>query len=233
MADSILVVEDDLSLQEILTSALRARGYIAEVAGDGRSALDQASIMEPDLIILDLGLPDIDGVEVCRRLRRWLHSPILVLSADGDNERKVAALDEGADDYVTKPFLMAELLARIRVGLRHRAAVATVMADTRVITVGDLVIDAAAHMTWAGDELIDLSPKEFAILKCLALQPGRVITHRALIQIAGGRSKEATSGALRIHIMNLRNKLGAGRSRPSIVSKPGVGYRLLVGGDQD
>jgi two-component system KDP operon response regulator KdpE len=233
LGSSILLVEDDPSLREIIATALTARGYEVDVAGDGRTALERAAIKEPDLVILDLGLPDIDGVEVCRELRRWLFSPILVLSADGDNERKVAALDEGADDYVTKPFSMSELLARIRVGLRHRVAIASVMADTRELTVGDLVLDVAAHSATAGSRDLLLSPKEFAILKCLASQPGRLMTLRTLTEAVWGADKAGSPGALRVHIVNLRKKIGTGPDRPTIVTQPAVGYRILLASPPD
>ncbi|MBW8825004.1 MAG: response regulator transcription factor [Acidobacteria bacterium] len=214
-------------MAEIVTTALRAREYVVDVAADGRTALDRASTDEPDLIILDLGLPDIDGLEVCRELRRWFVNPILVLSAAGDDARKVAALDEGADDYITKPFSIPELLARIRVALRHRQTLATIVGETRLITVGDLTIDAAAHGAAVDGAPLTLTAKEFALLKCLALRPGRLLPHRTLLDTVWGTTDLRKTESLRVHITQLRKKLGSGPDRPSIMSEPGLGYRLI------
>jgi len=141
---SVLVVDDEPAMLRALSSGLEARGYRVATAASGRDALDRASLELPDVVVLDLGLPDMDGIDVCRRLRRWMTSPIIVLTADGSEDRKITALDEGADDYVTKPFSMPELLARLRVALRHRRALAALIDDDR-IEVGSLRIDVAAH----------------------------------------------------------------------------------------
>jgi two-component system KDP operon response regulator KdpE len=214
-----------------VSTALDARGYRVTVALTGREALELASRDEPDLVLLDLGLPDIDGIEVCRELRRWYRHPILVLSADGAEDRKIGALDEGADDYVTKPFSMPELFARVRVALRHRATMAAVV-DATVIEVGDLRIDTGGYTVTVDGEPVDVTPKEFALLALLARNPGRVITHAICFEHVWRESDHATNEALRVHVAQLRKKLGNGPSAPRIVTEPGVGYRLLVADEQ-
>jgi two-component system, OmpR family, KDP operon response regulator KdpE len=228
---SLLVVEDDRSLAAVVSTALDARGYRVKVAPTGREALELASLEEPDLVLLDLGLPDIDGIEVCRELRRWYRHPILVLSADGAEDRKIGALDEGADDYVTKPFSMPELFARVRVALRHRAAMASVV-DATVIEVGTLRIDTGGHTVTVDGEQVDLTPKEFALVTLLARNPSRVITHTTCFEHVWRESEHATNEALRVHIAQLRKKLGDGPGTPQIVTEPGVGYRLLMRDDE-
>jgi two-component system KDP operon response regulator KdpE len=224
---SILLVEDDPAVAEIVATALRGRGHTVAIALTGRAALEQSSLLEPDVVFLDLGLPDLDGTDVCRELRRWFRNPIIVISADGDEERKIAALDEGADDYVTKPFAMGELLARLRVALRHRDAVRETM-DPAVMSIGDLEIDSGAHVVTAGGTRLDLSPKEFAVLAMLARNCGRVLTHAALLSRVWGASDAAKSESLRVHVAQLRKKLGEGDQRPRLLSEPGVGYRMVA-----
>jgi two-component system KDP operon response regulator KdpE len=224
---SLLVVEDDRSLAAVVSTALDARGYRVTVARTGRAALELASLEEPDLVLLDLGLPDIDGIEVCRELRRWYRHPILVLSADGAEDRKIGALDEGADDYVTKPFSMPELFARVRVALRHRAAMAAVV-DATVIDVGSLQIDTGAYTVTVDHEPVDLTPKEFALLVLLARNPSRVITHNTCFEHVWRDPEHATNEALRVHVAQLRKKLGDGPHTPRVVTEPGVGYRLVM-----
>jgi two-component system KDP operon response regulator KdpE len=223
---SLLVVEDDPSLATVVSTALDARGYRVTVAPTGRQALELASRDEPDLVLLDLGLPDIDGIEVCRELRRWYRHPILVLSADGAEDRKIGALDEGADDYVTKPFSMPELFARVRVALRHRATMASVV-DATMIEVDNLCIDTGAHTVTVDGNAIDVTPKEFALITLLARNPSRVVTHAACFEHVWPESGHATSEALRVHVAQLRKKVGDGARTPRIVTEAGVGYRLL------
>jgi two-component system KDP operon response regulator KdpE len=220
----VLLVEDDAAVAEVVQSALAARGYRVRSVDGGRAALDAAVASEPDIVILDLGLPDIDGIEVCRLLRQWTHHPIIVLSADGAEERKVAALDEGADDYVTKPFAMGELLARLRVAERHRE-VARLAVDDAVLAVGDLRIDTAAHAVTVAGRPMELTRKEFALLALLVRNAGRVLTHGMLLEQVWGRSSKGTE-SLRVHVAQVRRKLGSGPARPVIVSDPGTGYRL-------
>ncbi|HKY16078.1 MAG TPA: response regulator transcription factor [Microthrixaceae bacterium] len=224
---SVLIVEDDRSVAEVVATALRARGHRVEVAVTGDDALATAAASEPDLVLLDLGLPDLDGVEVCVRLRRWFPNPIIVLSADGAEERKVRALDEGADDYVTKPFSMPELLARMRVALRHRELVAAAADPTR-LALGDLVVDTGTRVATAAGEQLDLTRIEFDLLVLLGRHPGRVVTQSTILDRAWPEGTSGTTGALRVHVRNLRRKLGEGPDRPTLTTDPGVGYRLEV-----
>jgi two-component system KDP operon response regulator KdpE len=223
---SVLVIEDDPAVSEVLAGALEARGYRVRAVSGGREALEAVAVDAPDLVLLDLGLPDIDGIEVCRRLREWSANPILVLSADGAEDRKIAALDQGADDYVTKPFSMPELLARLRVAARHRHLAAMVVDDT-VIVVGDVVIDIAARAVRVGDTAVDVARKEFDLLALLARNAGKVLTHGAILDQVWGRGQGATE-SLRVHVTQLRRKLGTGPHRPRLTSAPGTGYRLVV-----
>jgi two-component system KDP operon response regulator KdpE len=221
---SILLVEDEPSVAEVVSAGLTSRGYVVHTATSGRRAMDQASLDEPDLIILDLGLPDLDGVEVCSQLRRWFTNPIVVLSADGAEDRKIRALDEGADDYITKPFSMPELLARLRVADRHRMAASA--EDPRVVSVGDLVVDRGSHLVSLCGEALQLTRREFALLQVLALHPGRVLTHGTLLERAWGGATRGGIESLRVHVTQLRKKLGSGPRRPQIITDPGIGYRL-------
>jgi two-component system KDP operon response regulator KdpE len=222
----ILVVDDEPAILRALGTALRARGYEVEGVATGWDALDAAASRPPDVVVLDLGLPDIDGIEVCRRLRAWSTVPIVVLSAAGADDRKVAALDEGADDYVTKPFSMPELLARIRVALRHRAA-GPAPVDESVLTVGDLRIDVARREVTVAGRRVELTPKEFDFLALLARWPGRVLTHRAILQAVWGPEYGSETQYLRVYASQIRKKIGDDPARPRLVTEPGVGYRLV------
>jgi two-component system KDP operon response regulator KdpE len=222
----VLVVDDEPTLARVLYSSLTARGYDVHVAETGERALELASLVEPHIIVLDLGLPDIDGVEVCRLLRRWSNSSILVLTVDDAEQQKIRAFDEGADDYITKPFSMPELHARIRVALRHRSMLEGGDREA-LIEVGDMRIDTAAHRVWIGAEAARFTAKEFALLTLLARNAGRVLTHRSLLERVWADDK-ATIDSLRVHVNQLRRKLGAGERRPVIETEPSVGYRLVV-----
>jgi two-component system KDP operon response regulator KdpE len=228
---SILLVEDDPSTAAVVADALSARGYRVTAAATGQSALDTAGTDRPDIVVLDLGLPDLDGIDVCRHLRTWSTNPIVVLSADGAEDRKIAALDAGADDYVTKPFSMPELLARLRVAERHRGLLARTVDDV-VVRVGDLAVDTAAREVTVAGETVTLTRKEYELLELLARNAGRVLTHGVLLAQVWGRSGGGTE-SLRVHVTQLRNKLGSGPDRPSIVSDPGTGYRLLLPASQE
>ena len=223
----MLIVEDEPSVAEILATALRARGNVVEIASTGREGLRLASLTEPDVVILDLRLPDMDGADVCRELRRWFLNPIVVLSADGSEDRKISALDGGADDYVTKPFSMPELLARVRVASRHREAVATAL-DPAGFVIGDLVIDAVAHTVTIDGRPIRLARKEFALLAMLGRHCGRLFTHAELVLHVWGRSDVAKTEALRGLVTQVRKKLGDGPDRPRLVTESGIGYRLVA-----
>lgn len=224
-----MVVDDEPAILRVLRAGLEARGYRVRTASKGQEAIDAAALDAPDLMVLDLTLPDVDGVEVCRRIRGWSDLPIVVLSADGSDKRKVQALDEGADDYVTKPFSMAELLARVRVALRHRSAIHTAAeVDESVLEVGDLRIDVSRReVTAAGRVVEKLTPKEFAFLVLLARWPGRVLTHRAILHEVWGPEYDTETQYLRVYASQIRKKLGENAGNPRLITEPGVGYRLV------
>jgi two-component system KDP operon response regulator KdpE len=221
----ILVVDDEPAILRALTSALTARGCKVSQAVDGQSAIDSVAVDPPDAVVLDLRLPDIDGVEVCRRLRTWSGVPIIVLSANGLDERKVEALDEGANDYVTKPYSTPELLARIRAALRSSAAANSTIEDG-VLVVGDLRIDLARRTVTVGERVVDFTPKEFAFLALLARYPGRVLTHTAILHEVWGPDYGTETQYLRVYAGQIRKKLDDDMRNPRLVTDLGVGYRL-------
>ncbi len=221
----VLVVDDEAQIRRSLRVTLRANGYEVEEAATGEAALDLAAVNPPLLVILDLSLPDLDGVEVTRRLREWTRLPIVILSVRGDDEAKVKALDAGADDYLTKPFSVPELLARMRVALRHGAAQNA--DDAGVIVSGDVHIDLARRIVKRGDTEVHLTPTEYGLLRFLAQNGERVVTHGQLLRAVLGDGYEDAIGSLRVFITNLRKKLEADPSAPRlIVTEPGVGYRF-------
>jgi two-component system, OmpR family, KDP operon response regulator KdpE len=220
----ILVIDDEKQIRRMLKAALEGYGYDISDAASGRDGVNQAAIFHPDLIILDLGLPDMDGIDVITRLREWTQIPIIILSVREHEDDKIKALDAGADDYVTKPFSMGELLARIRVALRHAAKTE----DEPVLTFGELTVDLAHRNVMRGGEEIRLTPTEYEILKYLALQADRVITHRQLLRAIWGPNYQEQTHYLRIYIGQLRHKIETDPSQPSyIITEPGVGYRLV------
>ena len=228
----ILVVDDEPAIVRALSAALKAREHRVAVAATGAEALSQVATRSPAVVILDLGLPDIDGIEVCRQLRLWTDTPVIVLTAEGAESRKVAALDEGADDYVTKPFSTPELLARVRVALRHRHDRRN-QVTSPVLKVGEIEIDIPRHrVTVRGTEL-DLTPKEFAFLTTLARHPGRVLTHGMLLREVWGPDYGAETQYLRVYASHLRRKLEDDPARPYLVTEPGVGYRLVDPAQRD
>ena len=223
----VLVVDDEPQIRRALRLVLRANGYEVTDVPAGEAALDALATAEFDLMILDLMLPDIDGVEVCRRVREWSRLPVVVLSVLGDEDVKVRALDLGADDYVTKPFSAPELLARMRSALR-RASVETAPSEP-LVRVGDVEIDLARRRILKSGQEVHLTPTEYDLLRVLAQQAGRVITHGYLLRAVMGRGYEDATGTLRVHIASLRKKLEADPSRPRIiVTEPGIGYRLYA-----
>jgi two-component system KDP operon response regulator KdpE len=229
----VLVVDDEPAILRALRAGLVARGHEVLLATTGQGAIDAAALEAPDVVVLDLGLADIDGVDVCRRIREWSAVPIVVLSAEGSDARKVLALDEGADDYVTKPFSMAELLARVRVALRRRAPVGGASpVDDAVLDVGDVRLDLARHEVSVAGRPVDLTPKEFAFLALLARWPGRVLTHRAILQEVWGPEYGTETQYLRVYASQLRKKLDDDPERPRLVTEPGVGYRLVDSADR-
>ena len=227
-APRVLLVDDELSIQRSLAPLLRSRGYEVEVAGSGKDALKAVGMRAPDLMVLDLGLPDLEGAEVCRRVRSASSLPIIVLSARSGDADKVATLDEGADDYVTKPFSPEELLARIRVALRRQFAEDD-QAGGRS-TFGDLTIDYDLRRVIRGGEEIRLTPKEFALLSLLARNAGRVLTHRVILKDIWGPQAVDHPEHLWVLVGQLRKKVELDPSEPRyIVSEPWVGYRLASG----
>jgi two-component system, OmpR family, KDP operon response regulator KdpE len=224
MSARILLVDDEPSILATMAPLLRARGYDVSTATTGYGALDAVDRLPPQLVILDLGLPDLDGVEVCRRIREGRAIPILVLSARGAERDKVAALDAGADDYVTKPFGSEELLARVRAALRRADATS---APAGVIARGDLAIDVDRRRVTRGAEEIRLTPKEFELLVFLAQHPGRVLTHRAILKTIWGPNAVDQPEHLRVLVNALRRKLEPNPSRPRyVLTEPWVGYRF-------
>jgi two-component system KDP operon response regulator KdpE len=224
-AGRVLIVDDEPQIRRILRVTLRANGYKVDEAATGEAALDMALAHPPLMVILDLCLPDMDGVEVMRRLRERSRLPIVVLSVRRDDEAKVQALDAGADDYVTKPFSVPELLARMRVALRHRPLVGAVAA--RLVVRGDIEIDLNRRVVRGTGSEVHLTPIEYGLLRCLAQNAGRVVTHGRLLRAVLGGTENDVTGSLRVHISNLRKKLEVVGSEPRlVVTEPGVGYRL-------
>lgn len=223
----MLVVDDEPAILRALSVALRARGHRVVTAVNGRQALDHAATEDPTAVVLDLGLPDVDGLEVLRRIRSWSDVPVIVLTAEGAEERKVRALDDGADDYVTKPYSTPELLARLRVALRHRAGTSGRAAEPALRVVGDLKVDLAHHRVEVAGRSVTLTPKEFAILALLAKHPARVLTHGTILQEVWGPGYGRETQYLRVFVSQLRKKLVDDPRRPRLVTEPGVGYRLV------
>src|SRR5262245_10566390 len=228
-AARILLVDDEVPIQRAVAPLLRSRGYDVEVAGTGQEALRMVAAHPPDLIVLDLGLPDIEGTEVCRRVRESWPMPIIILSARGREADKVTALDLGADDYVTKPFGPEELLARIRVWLRR------LLPDERVesgrVTIGDLVVDYDRRRALRGAEEIRLTPEEFELLAFMARNPDRVMTHRAILKAVWGPNAADQPEHLWVLVAQLRKKIEVDPAAPRyLVSEPWVGYRLATEG---
>lgn len=218
----ILVVDDERPIRRFLTASLGAHYTVLEAA-NGEEAIRATIAERPDLLILDLGLPDVDGVEVTRRLREWTQVPIIVVSVREQEHEKIAALDAGADDYLTKPFGAGELMARIRVALR-RAAQAE---SEPVFASGTLRVDLSLRTVSLHDEPVTLTPTEYDLLKMLIKHAGKVVTHRQLLRTVWGAAYESDTHILQVNISNLRRKIEADPARPAyIVTEPGVGYRL-------
>ena len=221
----VLVVDDEPQIRRALATNLRARGYTVDLAADGEQALVFAADHHPDLIILDLGLPGIDGIEVVRGVRGWSSVPIVVLSVREGEHDKVEALDAGADDYVTKPFGMNELLARMRAALRR----AQPTDEESVVQTPDFSIDLGATRVARGDTEVSLTPIEWALVEVLARNPGKLVTQRQLLHDVWGPSYDTETNYLRVHFANIRRKLEPEPSRPRyFITEPGMGYRLEV-----
>jgi len=230
-APRILLVDDEVPIQRAVAPLLRSRGYDVDVAATGDDALKSVRMRPPDLIVLDLGLPDLEGTEVCRRIRAESAIPIVVLSARGAEADKVTALDLGADDYVTKPFGPEELLARIRVALRR--VFSTDDAPSGRLERGDLIIDYDRHRVVRGDEEIRLTPKEFDLLELMARNAGRVLTHRAILKAVWGPNSVNQPEHLWVLVAQLRKKLEPDPAHPRyLLSEPWVGYRFAAEPDE-
>jgi two-component system, OmpR family, KDP operon response regulator KdpE len=223
----VLIIEDEPPIRRFLRPTLTSQGYRIVESDTGEDGLVQAATRQPDLVILDLGLPDLDGLEVIRRLREWTAIPIIVLSARGAESDKVAALDAGADDYVAKPFAVGELLARARVALRHASAGREPGESTFVL--GELRVDLGRRRVWRGEAEVRLTPIEYRLLTVLVRHAGKVLTHRQLLQEVWGPGQVEQTHYLRVYMANLRRKLEADPARPRFLrTEPGVGYRLLA-----
>jgi two-component system KDP operon response regulator KdpE len=225
MADDILLVEDEPAMVRVLQVCLEGRGYRVRIATDGHGALDAVRYEEPAVVLLDLGLPDMDGLVVCDRLHRYSRCSVIVLTADGADDRKVVALDGGAVDYITKPFSVEELMARIRVALRHRRALASV--DDEVLVVGDVRIDLGSHEAFDRGRPLALTPKEFKLLALLARNRGKVLTHRLIIDHVWDHDAVVRTESLRVLVNQLRRKLEDEPPTARLLTEPGVGYRLV------
>jgi two-component system, OmpR family, KDP operon response regulator KdpE len=223
----VLVVDDDPSLLKAMRIGLTARGDEVVTAHTGAEAVNQVALAAPDLVILDLGLPDLDGIEVCRRIRAYSGVPIVVLSAYGDERRKVEALDSGADDFVTKPFGMAELEARLRVALRHGTARGDGAEGATNLHVGDLDVDLVHHMATRGGADLHLTSREFELLAYLARHAGRVCTHHMILKDVWGPGYGAESNYVRVYTHRLRKKLGDEEGH-LLRTVPGIGYQLTA-----
>ena len=221
----ILLVDDEVAIQRAMSPLLRSRGYLVTVAGTGQEALDVFERDRPDLVILDLGLPDLDGTDVCRRLRERADTPILILSARGAEKDKVTALDHGADDYVTKPFGPEELLARVRAALRRSLGRDGPLYGQ--LTRGDLTIDFDRRRVHRGEVEVRLTPKEFDLLTLLVTHAGRVLTHRAILKAIWGSHGNEQPEHLRVLIGQLRKKIEPNPANPRyLLTEPWVGYRF-------
>jgi two-component system, OmpR family, KDP operon response regulator KdpE len=220
----VLVIEDEPQMRRFLRAALEGNAYRLVEAGTAREGLAQAAGRNPDVILLDLGLPDGDGIDLTRRLREWASTPVIVISARGREQDKIAALDAGADDYLTKPFGVGELLARLRVALRH----VTRPADgASSLQAGDLRLDLERRQVFRGEEEIHLTPLEYKLFAKLMRNPGKVLTHRQLLKEVWGPNAVDQTHYLRVYMSELRHKLEVDPARPRhLLTEPGVGYRL-------
>jgi two-component system KDP operon response regulator KdpE len=219
----VLLVDDDATLRRTLAIGLRAADHEVLLAADGRSALQALREDKPDLVVLDLGLPDLSGVDVLRRLRSWSTTPVVVLSARAESAEKVQALDLGADDYVTKPFGMEELLARIRAAARRAGS------DVPVLEAGDLVIDLPARRVTKAGSLVRLTPTEWGLLETLVRTPGRLVSQKHLLREVWGPAYGRETNYLRVYVGGLRKKLEDDPSHPRhLITEPGMGYRFEI-----
>ena len=225
-APLVLLIEDEPQMRRFLRAALESHEYRLVEATTSREGLAQATSRNPDVILLDLGLPDGDGIDLARRIREWSTTPIIVISARGKEQDKIAALDAGADDYLTKPFDVGELMARLRVALRHATRSGGAAAEP-VFVVGDLRVDLARRQVFVAGTEVHLTPTEYRLLTRLVHHAGKVLTHRQLLQEVWGPNALEHSHYVRVYMTQLRHKLEADATRPRyLLTEPGVGYRL-------
>lgn len=223
---TVLVVDDEVQIRRLLRLTLEANGYKVLEAANGRDGLVEAATRHPDIVILDLGLPDMEGVAVLKRLREWSRVPVIVLSVRDRDDDKTAALDDGADDYLTKPFSTPELLARLRVALRH----AQPAEEEVVFRAGDLVVDLAERRVSVKGHDVRLTATEYSLLRLLVRHAGRVLTHRQILREVWGHTAVDQTHYLRVYVARLREKIEADPSRPVLlINEPGIGYRLQEG----
>ncbi len=223
----VLVVDDEHAIRRFLRTSLSAQGYDVYEVATGEEAILQVVNVQPDLIILDLGLPDISGIEVTKRVREWSHTPIVILSVQDQDTDKINALDAGADDYLTKPFSVGELMARLRVAIRH--AQKSGETEEPIFRTGSLTVDLAARIVTCDGAEVQLTPTEYDLLKALVQYPGRVLTHQQLLKDVRGVGYQSETHLLRVHMSNLRRKIERDPTNPQyILTEPGVGYRLAV-----
>ncbi|MDQ7092511.1 response regulator [Desulfosporosinus sp. PR] len=221
----VLIIDDEVQIRKFLRVSLTSHGYEVREAGAGEAGLNEVALFGTDLVILDLGLPDMSGMEVLRKIREWSKVPIIILSVTEQETEKIAALDHGADDYVTKPFSMGELLARMRAALRHSVGVEE---EEPILIFEDLLLDLAHRQVKVGEGEIKLTPTEYELMKNLALNAGKVLTHKFLLRTVWGPAYENDIQYLRVFIGQIRRKIESDPSRPRhIITEPGVGYRLL------
>lgn len=225
----ILIVEDDKTISRFMKISLKSQGYSCIDADNGRNGLSLVFSQNPDIIILDLGLPDIDGLDVIKKSREFTDVPIIVVSARDHEREKVAALDSGADDYLTKPFSLAELLARVRVAIRHssKKEISSGLGHSDKYSVGDLFMDISKHKIYVGSKEIHLTPIEYKIMELMIFHAGKVLTHNFLMKEIWGRYSENDNRSLRVFMANIRRKIEDDTTQPRyILTEVGVGYRL-------
>ena len=226
-ASLILVIDDEPQILRAIRTILTEKGFRVTTASRGEEGLTLAAANEPDLVILDLCLPDMDGVEVCQRLREWTQCPIIILSVRDSERDKVSALDMGADDYLTKPFGIEELLARVRVALRH--SVRMQGTQSKIVNAGSITIDLAFHIVKRGEEEVKLTGREYKLLAYLASNHGRVLTHQSILTHVWGPEDADHTEYLRVYMRQLRKKLEDDPERPQyILTEPGIGYRFIA-----
>lgn len=224
-ATPVLVIEDEVEIQRYLEQSLTPNRYRVILAPDGRIGMQQAIAAHPEIIILDLGLPDMDGQDVVKQIRGWSQVPIIVLSARGQEQQKIEALENGADDYLTKPFSMPELLARMRVALRHARRIKE--GKTEVFSYNRLKVDLESRVVTLGDRVMHFTPIEYQLLSILVKHAGKVVTYSQLLKEIWGKHSPENNNYLRIHVQHLRQKLKDDPLKPTyIITEPGIGYRL-------